>query len=238
MQENNDTWFSIYECVVPFFSKELKTTIVNLGNCVSCGKNPNFDLSPCSCELDIDHPILSYWHLEKNCGAKTYGPYDTCDDFIGCYKTTHENWREIQGYLKRDTLKEQARRGSRKRRQREKSVIGFHEDFDIKEIYKLQKGLCCFCGIKLGPFKKKDSFDIDHLKPISKGGTNWPNNIALACKNCNRKKHNKGLDVFWRNLKKIKGEEFIEKRKDLLKSSYGRKIELTNNRKKISKKII
>lgn len=32
---------------------------------------------------------------------------------------------------------------------------------------------------------------IDHIIPLSKGGTNWPSNLAPACRSCNASKSNK-----------------------------------------------
>jgi hypothetical protein len=34
-------------------------------------------------------------------------------------------------------------------------------------------------------------FTIDHLTPAAEGGTNEPENLALACVHCNRRKSNK-----------------------------------------------
>jgi 5-methylcytosine-specific restriction endonuclease McrA len=44
-------------------------------------------------------------------------------------------------------------------------------------------GKCWICG------KKADS--IDHVIPVSRGGTNWPANLRPACMGCNRKKSNR-----------------------------------------------
>lgn len=44
-------------------------------------------------------------------------------------------------------------------------------------------GRCWMCG---APYDA-----IDHVVPISKGGTNWPANLRPACKPCNSRKHNR-----------------------------------------------
>lgn len=58
---------------------------------------------------------------------------------------------------------------------------------------KLQKGRCAYCKAKLG-----SKYERDHIVPLSKGGTNYPNNIQLVCDrrskgrdHCNQKKRNK-----------------------------------------------
>jgi hypothetical protein len=38
-------------------------------------------------------------------------------------------------------------------------------------------------------------FTIDHVIPISKGGTDEPDNLALSCFHCNRKKGNRTMAV-------------------------------------------
>ena len=48
---------------------------------------------------------------------------------------------------------------------------------------------CVYCG---GPFEH-----IDHVKPISRGGTNWPANLRPSCKPCNLSKHARTPDE-WR----------------------------------------
>jgi len=58
-------------------------------------------------------------------------------------------------------------------------------------IYKeiKQRTKCRDCGRK----KKKESFEIHHIIPISKGGTNLINNLILLCPVCHKKRHNNEL---------------------------------------------
>jgi hypothetical protein len=43
---------------------------------------------------------------------------------------------------------------------------------------------CVLCG-------SKEKLSIDHIKPVSKGGTNDFSNLQILCKSCNSKKGNK-----------------------------------------------
>lgn len=51
--------------------------------------------------------------------------------------------------------------------------------------------VCAYCGTKEGPW------EIDHIFPACKGGSNEPENLAVACRTCNRQKGAKTLTE-WR----------------------------------------
>lgn len=82
--------------------------------------------------------------------------------------------------------KEQYHARVRNRRAREHAINGTHTDKDIAEQYKRQKGCCYYCGRKLGK-----RYHVDHVIPITRGGTNDPSNLVIACPYCNRSKANK-----------------------------------------------
>ena len=63
---------------------------------------------------------------------------------------------------------------------------GFHSYGEIKNLRKEQDDCCAICGIKLN-----GKYHRDHIRPISKGGSNWINNIQLLCGPCNCKKNAK-----------------------------------------------
>jgi HNH endonuclease len=51
------------------------------------------------------------------------------------------------------------------------------------------KGVCEYCRSQL--MFSPNSFEIDHLFPVSQGGDNALDNLALACPQCNGHKSNK-----------------------------------------------
>jgi 5-methylcytosine-specific restriction endonuclease McrA len=55
---------------------------------------------------------------------------------------------------------------------------------DIDHILKSQNGRCAYCRSSI-----KDDYHIDHIKPLAKGGSNWPANIQLCCADCNHSKN-------------------------------------------------
>lgn len=51
---------------------------------------------------------------------------------------------------------------------------------------------CAYCAKALTPF----AFTVDHVVPLSRGGTNDPSNLVLACGSCNSRKRAKDADAF------------------------------------------
>ena len=56
---------------------------------------------------------------------------------------------------------------------------------------------CSYCGIELG-----DSPTIDHDIPLSRGGTNYIDNLVPACKSCNSTKHTRTGEEYLASLEK------------------------------------
>lgn len=71
-------------------------------------------------------------------------------------------------------------------RARKQAAEGTHTAADIRAQYEQQNGRCYYCGCKVD-----DSYHVDHVVPLSRGGTNWPDNLVIACRHCNVSKHNK-----------------------------------------------
>jgi 5-methylcytosine-specific restriction endonuclease McrA len=67
---------------------------------------------------------------------------------------------------------------------------GVHTTEEINNLFKEQGGCCFYCNQQL------EEFHIDHKTPISRGGSNNIDNIALACAPCNLSKHTKTAEEF------------------------------------------
>ncbi|MFM6357104.1 MAG: RNA-guided endonuclease IscB [Planktothrix sp.] len=63
--------------------------------------------------------------------------------------------------------------------------------YEVRE-YLLEKWdrKCAYCGVKNVPF------EVEHIHPKSKGGTNRISNLAIACHNCNQDKGNRDIRDF------------------------------------------
>jgi 5-methylcytosine-specific restriction endonuclease McrA len=73
-----------------------------------------------------------------------------------------------------------------KRRIKKLGATGSHTAADIKLQYRSQNGKCWHCNKPLNGV-----FEVDHLIPLDRGGSNWPNNLVCSCQFCNRSKNNK-----------------------------------------------
>jgi hypothetical protein len=80
---------------------------------------------------------------------------------------------------------------SRKRAAR-RNAKGTFDHRDISRIWHWQHGNCFWCGVKCGSSPSDTStYHIDHITPVSKGGSNWPRNLCIACPPCNISKGDK-----------------------------------------------
>lgn len=78
------------------------------------------------------------------------------------------------------------RKYARERRLRRVHSEGHHTQDEVTQLYNSQNGKCFHCGASISSY-----FEEDHWIPISKGGSDWIENIRLLCKWCNRSKGNK-----------------------------------------------
>jgi 5-methylcytosine-specific restriction endonuclease McrA len=68
-------------------------------------------------------------------------------------------------------------------RARLNGAAGSHTAADIQRIGDAQKWRCHWCGKA-----SKRNYHVDHLVALSKGGSNFPSNLVIACPRCNNNK--------------------------------------------------
>lgn len=73
-----------------------------------------------------------------------------------------------------------------KRRARKRQSQTSYTVQDIKRQYEAQKGCCYYCHKHVGK-----TYHADHVIPLSRGGSNGPENIVIACEHCNCSKKSK-----------------------------------------------
>lgn len=83
----------------------------------------------------------------------------------------------------------QAKVNKRKALQRDNG--GSYTVQDIQKKIEIQKGRCYYCQKAFG--EGKNAYHIDHVIPLSRGGTNDLGNLVIACPHCNCSKRDKLL---------------------------------------------
>jgi len=74
-----------------------------------------------------------------------------------------------------------------KRRAKVLEVGGSYSKHDVARLMESQSRSCAGCYVDLD----SAGYNVDHIYPISKGGSNNPENLQLLCPTCNRRKANK-----------------------------------------------
>lgn len=80
------------------------------------------------------------------------------------------------------------------------------------EVFKRDCFTCQYCGAKAPDVL----LEVDHIKPVSKGGTNDILNLITACRDCNRGKSKKELSDDTIVAKQIKQMEDIQQRREMI----------------------
>jgi 5-methylcytosine-specific restriction endonuclease McrA len=68
----------------------------------------------------------------------------------------------------------------RQRRARKLNADGEHTFQDVKVIGDLQEWRCYYCNKDVAA-----SYHVDHMIPLVRGESDWPDNLVVACPTCN-----------------------------------------------------
>ena len=114
------------------------------------------------------------------------------------FRLANKRWRAANKELCRQMKKawrkanpDTARASNRNRRALQRQAEGSHTATDIKRIFSDQRGRCGYCRKPI-----KSRYHVDHIVPLSRGGSNWPKNIQLLCAPCNMQKHTADAIIF------------------------------------------
>ena len=80
---------------------------------------------------------------------------------------------------------------------------------DTALLRRAQNDACYYCGTSIHA-----NAHVEHLSPLSCGGSNGFSNIILACADCNMKKHTLDEQSYWKKLEKqLSPTQFSQRRK-------------------------
>lgn len=106
------------------------------------------------------------------------------------YRASHRKWRK--------KYPDKAKANWKLNKARRKGAEGHFTADDIAKIRRQQKDKCAACLCKLN-----GGGQLDHIKPIARGGTNWPHNLQWLCGPCNRAKWHKDPIEFMQSLGRL-----------------------------------
>lgn len=126
--------------------------------------------------------------------TRSDGLFPWCNDCKKQKRAEHyeKNKTEIMAKVDRwrkanwETLKPKVLEYRHRRMAAEKNAAGSHTANDVQSILRLQRYKCACCGISL-----KSGFHVDHVVPLSRGGSNDKFNLQMLCATCNLRKSNK-----------------------------------------------
>lgn len=152
--------------------------------CSICGKNVCFE---------------DMTRVSRN-GLKTYRDY--CKD---CDAKRSWNYYQENHLIIKERRKNRIKNGSiisrvhcMNTRAKKSSSNGTIKRKEIEELFLIQKGFCKICGCSIAA-----AYEIDHIIPLSKEGSNTIDNIQLLCQSCNRHKSNKISDEYKKELEEL-----------------------------------
>lgn len=76
---------------------------------------------------------------------------------------------------------------------RQVNAVGCYTPEDVRELISKQRGICA--APSCSHYVRTD-YHIDHMVPLSCGGSNWPKNLQILCPTCNMKKSDKPYDLW------------------------------------------
>lgn len=82
---------------------------------------------------------------------------------------------------------EKAKAAKQRRRALRVKAQGSHTEKDVRHMRECQRDRCYYCGKEF----ENGKYHVDHVIPLSRGGSNSPDNLVLACPSCNVQKNNR-----------------------------------------------
>lgn len=188
--------------------------MVELKKCKKCGELRDLtDFYPgrLSCKQCKKEADATY--RKRHAGAIELRLVAWAEDNKERAKEIKDNWRRNNPAKVRNSQRthykahpEKAAQTWRNGRARRAGIPGRHTSHDIAALMHAQQGKCVYCSCDITGY-----YEVDHKIPVVKeGSSNWPENLQLLCKWCNRSKGAKSHEEFVTYLKALRPSVYTE----------------------------
>lgn len=110
---------------------------------------------------------------------------DLCLDFRRPkHRINSAAWRNRNPEKANDRCGARVRAYSQRRKSAKRLAEGEFTRQDINRLIAFQGNKCASCKESLD----NSGYHVDHIQPLAKGGTNWPENLQILCPSCNLSK--------------------------------------------------
>jgi len=165
-KDKNEDRFCSNECHNNLVAEQSEVTVLFL-----CG----------SCKKLSFKPRADYGHNKKNfCSNRCMGVFNRHPEWTGNPQDSNKRWARLNP----ERAKIHTQMKNAQRRARDENAEGSYTHKEWESLKKKFHNRCAFCCIM-------KILTIDHVIPLSKGGSNYISNIQPLCINCNSRKHNK-----------------------------------------------
>lgn len=171
------------------------------GRCIECSKAAFRKWNADNSEYNIERSrkwrennIEKHLHQSRSRASKRYLLKKAdCLSYAKKYRSIEENRQKSMARarewtaLNPEAVREHKRKNEARRRARKFNVGGTFRLNDIAELFENQNGKCAYfqyCGHVFSGSK----YQIDHINPLARGGSNTKENLQLLCRSCNARK--------------------------------------------------